>query len=351
MRSLRLLKVAVVAASLGAAADASAFSLGLNFVNNANAGIQNGATDALLTSESAGAPGYAQVNWNNLGRWGQTIALMDSSGAASGVTATWDSNNTWNSGAGTTTPNHKLMHGYLDATGQVNVDGSPYQFFWNENKPEVYLTGISSWLSAQGATQYNVVVYIDGDTTGRIGEYWLQDGSGGDPPTALGADLSTHVFVRDAGTFAGAYTQVPLSANTVATAGDGNYVVFQGLSANSFMLRTEERNFRAQINGLQIVPISTVLRPGDADGDGDVDLDDFAAIRDHFQKSVVSRNLGDLNEDGFVDFVDFRQWKANYPFPAGGSGSSLTASVPEPATWFTSLAMGLLAFRTVRCRR
>jgi hypothetical protein len=235
---------------------ASAATIGLNYVDNGNGGVQNGASDALGSAELAGATGYQQVNWNNLGRWGQTVSVIDSSGAATGVTTTWDSNNTWNIGAGTSTPDHKLMNGYLDATGQGNVNGPPYQFFWNENKPEAYVTGLSAWLAAQGAASYDVVVYIDGDTAiGRIGEYWLQNGSSGDPPTLLGSDLSSHVFVKDSANFSGTYTQVPLSANFIGGAVDGNYVVFTGLSADSFILRSEEQSFRAQINGIQIAAV------------------------------------------------------------------------------------------------
>src|SRR5205814_732852 len=177
----------------------------------------------LLSTEAAGAPGYVQSGWNNMGRWGQTVGLNDSSGAASGATSTWDSNNTWHIGAGTATPDAKLMNGYLDATGAPNNNTSPgYAFFDNANKPEVYLTGLSTWLASQGAARYKVVVYTDGDEqSGRTGEYWLQSGTVGDPPTVLGPDLTSHVFVRDVSNFSGTYTQVPLSANTLATAGEG----------------------------------------------------------------------------------------------------------------------------------
>ena len=84
-----------------------------------------------------------------MGRWGQTVGLNNSSGAASGVTATWDSANTWHTGSGTSTPDHKLMQGYLDATGQANLNGPPYHFFWNENKPEAFVMGLSLGLTAQ----------------------------------------------------------------------------------------------------------------------------------------------------------------------------------------------------------
>lgn len=335
MKSCMTTSPVAIMAWLLIASPAAANSIGINFVDNGNGGIQNGATDALAVSDVAGAPGFLRSNWNNLGRWGQTVSVADNSGASTTVTVTWDSNNTWRTGAGTATPQHKLMHGYLDSTGQANVNGPPYQFFWNENKPEVYITGISSWLSAQGgATQYSVVVYTDGDTTaGRIGEYWLQSGSGGDPPNLVGADLTNHVFARDSANFSGTYTQVPLTANSVAGAVDGNYIVFPNLSADSFILRTEEQTFRAQINGIQIVPFTPTLRPGDVDGDDDVDLADYSAIRDHFETTVASRSLGDVNEDGYVDLLDFRVWKANFPFPASGSGASASESVPEPVSW------------------
>src|SRR5687768_2414841 len=96
--------------------------IGINYVDVDAAGANNTATDALLPGESAGAPGYEQVGWNNMARWGQTVGLNDSSGAASGATTTWDSANTWRNGAGTASPNAKLMHGYLDATGEANVN-------------------------------------------------------------------------------------------------------------------------------------------------------------------------------------------------------------------------------------
>ncbi|MEX2307500.1 MAG: hypothetical protein WD738_07910 [Pirellulales bacterium] len=252
------IKLSVIATSLFVTSTASAASIGLNYVNTGDSGVQNGPSDALGAAEVAGAPGVQESNWNNLGRWGEAIGgLHDSTGAAIGVTATWDSNNTWNNGAGSSTPDHKLMHGYLDATGQANWETVPYQFYWNENKPEVFVKGLSAWLSTKGAPRYNVVVYTDGDQTeGRISEYWLQaPGDANDPPQALGSDLSSHVFARDNANFSGTYTRVRLSANSVANAADGNYIVFTGLTADSFILRSEERDFRAQINGLQIVAV------------------------------------------------------------------------------------------------
>jgi hypothetical protein len=75
--------------------------------------------------------------------------------------------------------------------------------------------------------------------------------------------------------------------------------------------------------------------PGDVDKDDDVDLNDFNAIRDHFQQSVTMREQGDLNGDGMVDFLDFRQWKTHFPTPNGAA----SGAVPEPS----SVGLALLA--------
>ncbi|MCA9184336.1 MAG: PEP-CTERM sorting domain-containing protein, partial [Planctomycetales bacterium] len=83
--------------------------------------------------------------------------------------------------------------------------------------------------------------------------------------------------------------------------------------------------------------------PGDVNGDGVANMDDFPPIRDHFFQSVTGRAEGDLTLDGFVNFADFRQWKDN----AVGVGVS---SVPEPAMG-SLLSIGMLALGMVRRRK
>jgi hypothetical protein len=73
---------------------------------------------------------------------------------------------------------------------------------------------------------------------------------------------------------------------------------------------------------------------GDTDGDGMVELSDFNPIRDNFQKMVDLRSDGDLNRDGKVEFLDFREWKTAF-LSGGGSLEGLDLSflaVPEPTT-------------------
>jgi hypothetical protein len=70
--------------------------------------------------------------------------------------------------------------------------------------------------------------------------------------------------------------------------------------------------------------------PGDVDNMNGVDLVDYQIIRDHFLQNATMRSEGDLNNDGFVDFRDFRLWKNNFPTPPPGSGAIVEA-VPEPS--------------------
>jgi hypothetical protein len=89
------------------------------------------------------------------------------------------------------------------------------------------------------------------------------------------------------------------------------------------------------------------LKPGDVDKDMDVDIDDFNAIRDHFQQAVTMREEGDLNSDGFVDWKDFRQWKDNFPTPSAPA----SGAVPEPGAAVLGLIAAATLAQVARLRR
>lgn len=114
----------------------------------------------------------------------------------------------------------------------------------------------------------------------------------------------------------------------------GNIVVF---------IRHQGNGARIQYDNIRLDEVST-LQKGDVNLDGDVDLNDLTAIQSHFRTSVTSRSFGDLDEDGFVDFTDYLEWKAYFPFPGTGAGSSTNSGVPEPSSWILGIAGGLLTF-------
>jgi hypothetical protein len=255
------------------AGSVSAATIGVNFVRGAGgdgSGVTN-AVNGLLPEDLAGAPAYAQTNWNNLGTRGTNIVVVDSTGAPS-ITINWDASGAWSQGGGGTptlqpSPDANLINSYLDSNGGGNAALVANLWLNNNNsKPLVYLTGLSAWLAGQGVTSYDLVLYSDGDaTSGRVGEYWLLNASG--PPTALvyGSDLTSHTFICDRTNFiaAVAYAEVPATVNggPVSQRGNfqGNYMVFNSLTNDTFLIQTAEFNTRAPINAIQIIPRATRL--------------------------------------------------------------------------------------------
>ncbi len=84
------------------------------------------------------------------------------------------------------------------------------------------------------------------------------------------------------------------------------------------------------------------LLDGDADLDGRVAREDFAALQDGFASPDPDWFTADFNFDGSVNFLDYLTWKANVGDAVPGAGK-----IPEPA----SAVLLLLGFAAVTCRR
>lgn len=221
-------------ALLSISIQAHALSIGVNFHGGAGNNPANGAS----VTGTAGAPGLAQVNWNNVaippgGQTGMANSLLNNLGLATAASISWTANGTFSTGIPLTSENQRLMRGFLDSfggtPGTVNVTGVPF------------LT-------------YDVVVYFDG---ANASEHQVQSFTVG----------SQTLFGRDAANtnFNGTFIQIPntstgdLGVNTPA----GNFMVFSGLSGNSFALTATAASTsgsfrRARVNGLQIVEVQVV---------------------------------------------------------------------------------------------
>ena len=186
---------------------ASAASIGLSFTSGRD-------TVAILSSgDSAGV--VPQTNWNssdgtdpdgdgsgtNAGILPGGGSLVDDSGASTGVTATWSSNNTWNTNNGTSNGDNKVMNGYIDHTGgppaTISFTNIPY-------------------------AEYDVYVYVGSDGNGRTGT--VSDGT------------TTYSYTTNAntgGSFPGAYIQ---TTDTGGGNPNANYAKFTGLTGGSLTI-------------------------------------------------------------------------------------------------------------------
>jgi hypothetical protein len=218
--------------------------------------------------EMAGAPGFAQTNWNNLARWGDvTSGIIDYTGADSGLHIMWDSVWCYSSGVfgALGTPDGKLMDGF-DTTDWAGGPPSPWTAGAiyggaSNQKPAEYVGGIQAWLAAKGATSYSVVLYVQG-WHGWWGnsEHWIQAVTGGNPSwwnMTVGGDVTPRLYCRDTGVFNGTYSQVAPTCTSLANAsGGGNYIVFNGLTNDAILIENVEPtgDYQAgKIFGFQIV--------------------------------------------------------------------------------------------------
>ena len=267
----RILLILPVTASAMLTSLVSASTISVKFTHTA---------DVAWGAASAGAPGYAQPNWNFMQTdWSGngpndalfTAGLKDSTGSSvSGFSGSlmqnvnyeapnsdalhYDAANTWNSGAGNSTPNHTLMNGYLD-------DGT-------DNQPYVNM----SLATISGVFEtYDVVLYINGDNNGSgNGRYWIETWTDSLTP---GTVITQQVGIpSNGGAFAGTFTlagSFAAGASGDITSGNGNYLVFTGLTDRNIRIRSagnaDPEDFgRGPLNGFQLVDTTVVPEPSTA---------------------------------------------------------------------------------------
>jgi Domain of unknown function (DUF1929)/PKD domain len=181
--------------------------------------------EALSSSQTAGV--VALANWNTAEGASRTtpLALVDSTGASTTATATWQADDVWYEGLALSNANNQMMDGYLD-NGQ-------------EDTTTITVSGLPS--SSNG---YTVYVYASGATTTSDSGIYQISGTG------ITTTSTTLTYKSD---FSGTFTQATASSAT------GNYVVFTIPNVSSFTLSaipsTSASGYkRAPVNGIQIVP-------------------------------------------------------------------------------------------------
>jgi fibronectin type 3 domain-containing protein len=185
----------------------------------------SGSGTPMGSSESAGV--VVLSNWNNAaGLSGSGQALVDSTGAASGATLTWnDPKSASSTSISDTAGNDRMMKYYLDASDTTTTTVTVSNLASNPNG-------------------YNVYVYFDGNNSEtREGAYTIS-GTGITTTTINGTDTANTDF-------SGTFTQANNSA--------GNYLVFaignvSGFTVKATAVANGATYPRAPLNGIQIIP-------------------------------------------------------------------------------------------------
>jgi autotransporter-associated beta strand protein len=152
----------------------------------------------------------------------------------------------------------------------------------------------------------------------------------------LDANLIDDNATMDASSMLFDLTGLTGASATLVDYADGTFIG-PGALNNLLTAGSYAAGWRLTDTGSAITAIHTAPHPGDANGDGLVDLQDFGILKNNFGLTAgATWAMGDFNADGRVDLQDFGVLKDNF-----GGGSPL-AAVPEPAT-LSLLALGGLA--------
>ncbi|NLF31751.1 MAG: hypothetical protein GX591_12785, partial [Planctomycetes bacterium] len=108
------------------------------------------------------------------------------------------------------------------------------------------------------------------------------------------------------------YSPIPLDASW-RPAAPGDPGVDAGADLAAFLTTDRDAVSRPQGAGWDIGPYElTADLPGDADGDGDVDLDDFVILKNAFGGIIEPDLRADFDGDGDIDLDDFVILKTNF---------------------------------------
>ena len=187
-----------------------------------------GTATAMGSTETAGV--VPETNWNdaNGASSSSSLALVDSTGTATGASITWHSDDGWQSPITDSPGNVRMMKGYLDnGTGDTTI---------------VTVNGLAS-----NANGYTVYVYAQGGISGTVSHTGIYHISGtGITTTSVDSTYNSN--------FNGTFTQ---ASNSI-----GNYVVFtipnvSGFTLSAIPSTASNGNERAPVNGIQIVPVGS----------------------------------------------------------------------------------------------
>jgi hypothetical protein len=108
-------------------------------------------------------------------------------------------------------------------------------------------------------------------------------------------------------------------------------------------VRARLRTAGGQWSGLVEATFNTVTLPGDYNGSGTVNDDDYTVWRSSFGASVAALSGADGNGNGVVDAADYSVWRDNFGASLGSGAAALSAVAAESTVAEATLAESALA--------
>lgn len=217
--------------------------------------------------------------------------------------------------------NTRASNASLDSTDNVVADGSWYHavltFDGANEESKLYVNGVD-----QGAVATDAIGIVFGNT-------WIV---GQDPLDETGFTKGSERHFRGGVDDYAMYSTVltPAQVTTIYNNGLGN--------------GTSSTNAAGVASADFVFGDVTGATAGSAP-DGNVDQFDYFAIRDNMNTVATSITDGDADGNGLVDLNDFAVWR-NIVSPAGLAAAGL--AVPEPSSMLLMSLVGLLGFGRVR---
>ena len=105
-------------------------------------------------------------------------------------------------------------------------------------------------------------------------------------------------------------TQQPVNGTLTGTDNDRYYTPETGFTGTD-TFKWKVRDGLADSN-IATVTINIAVKPGDANGDGKVNIADYAIWLTNYNKNLSGPTFGDFNSNGKIDGIDFIIWLKNY---------------------------------------
>ena len=222
------------------------------------------------------------------------------------------------------------------ASGQATGQGAGAEFYGNPNLPD-QLSG-QPWMLFRSPASGLTNQTFQGPGTGGGSEWTASSTFTGAVDMRIVLDTTATQWTAE--WFAKAATD----ANFTSLRGPEAYTTNPNIRS---VAMTVVNGVAGMVEGFTLTTSGSVYTAGDTNGNGTADVADYNTIRNNYYNSVLGPTSGDVNNDGIVNHLDFRVWKA-----AASPAVLAAVGIPEPSCLcLSSCGLLFLLQRVVRQRK